>query len=269
MSADMFGDLDLGAFGPEGERLFIIFMIVYLCILIFVMLYGLVMYVLQSVGLHTIAKRRGIHHSWLAWIPIAANWLMGSISDQYQFVAKGRVRNRRKVLLGLSIPTLVLSVVSMVLSITTITATAMDGGAETMLPMAILVLVVSMFLSILSIVLMVFQCIALYDLYASCSPKNAVLFLILQLLFGLGSIFIFAVRKKDEGMPPRRIQVPVAPWTPAPAPAAPVWQQNPVQQNVWQPPVAEASAPATPIAEAPIADVSADESDFEPEQTNE
>lgn len=265
MSADMFGDLDLGAFGPEGERLFIIFMIVYLCVLIFVMLYGLVMYVLQSVGLHTIAKRRGIHHPWLAWIPIAANWLIGSISDQYQFVAKGRVRNRRKVLLGLSIPTFVLSVVSMVLSISTMTASVMDGGAETLLPITILMLVVSMIMSTLTIVLTVFQCIALYDLYTSCTPKNAVLFLILQLLFGLGSIFIFAVRNKDEGMPPRRIQVPVAPWTPAPPPAAPQWQQNPVQQNVWQPPVAEVPAEVAPVGEAPVAE----ESDFEPEQTNE
>ena len=88
------------------------------------------------------------------------------------------------------------------------------------------VLGLSLILFVLSTVLIVFQYIATYDLFMSCTPKNAVLFLVLNLLFGLGAVFIFACRNKDEGMPPRKIQVPVAPWTPAPPPPAPAWQQS-------------------------------------------
>ena len=48
-------------------------------------------------------------------------------------------------------------------------------------------------------------------------------------------VFIFICRKKDEGMPPRRIQVPVAPWSPiqadAPAIEKPV-EETPVPEEV-------------------------------------
>ena len=77
--------------------------------------FAIVSYVLRSVGLYTIAKRRGIHHPWLAWLPIGDAWIMGSISDQYQYVAKGKIRNRRKVLLGLNIAMFALSTAMLVL----------------------------------------------------------------------------------------------------------------------------------------------------------
>ena len=62
-----------------------------------------VMYVFQSIGLYTIAKRRGIANPGLAWVPVAYSWILGSVSDQYQYVVRGKVCNRRKILLGLAI----------------------------------------------------------------------------------------------------------------------------------------------------------------------
>ena len=59
-----------------------------------------VMYVFQSIGLYTIAKRRGIANPGLAWVPVAYSWILGSVSDQYQYVVRGKVCNRRKILLG-------------------------------------------------------------------------------------------------------------------------------------------------------------------------
>ena len=45
----------------------------------------------------------------------------------------------------------------------------------------------------------------MYDLYTSCSPQNNVLFLVLSIFFTVTEpFFLFFLRKKDGGMPPRR-----------------------------------------------------------------
>jgi len=90
---------------PEmvGAGAFGVFIIVYLLLMLFAGALSMVVYVLHSLSLYTIAGRRGIRHGWLAWIPMGNLWILGSIADQYQYVAKGKVKNRRKLLLGLSI----------------------------------------------------------------------------------------------------------------------------------------------------------------------
>ena len=78
-------------------------------ILLTALLFGLLTYILSSVGLYTIAKRRGIENPWMAWIPMANYWTMGCISDQYQYVVNGKVRNKRKTLLILAVAPTVFS----------------------------------------------------------------------------------------------------------------------------------------------------------------
>ena len=65
---------------------------------IVLMLISIVMYVLQSIGLYKTAKRRGIHNAWLSWLPVGCTWIIGCISDQYQYVVRGKIRNKRKAL---------------------------------------------------------------------------------------------------------------------------------------------------------------------------
>lgn len=38
-------------------------------------------FVFTAVALYTLAKNRGIRHPWLAWIPVANVWILGSLSD--------------------------------------------------------------------------------------------------------------------------------------------------------------------------------------------
>ena len=52
-------------------------------------LMGIAAYVLTALALYTIAKRRGLNHPWLAWIPVASAWILGSLSDQYRYVVRG------------------------------------------------------------------------------------------------------------------------------------------------------------------------------------
>ena len=95
-SVPAFGEgLAVGAAGV-ALAILLIFLLVMLAI-------SIVSYVLGSVGFYRIAKRRGIHHAWLAWVPVGNGWLLGSISDHYQYVAKHKVTKRRTVLLILQL----------------------------------------------------------------------------------------------------------------------------------------------------------------------
>ena len=66
-------------------------------------LFSIAAYVLTSLAIYTVARRRGLNNPWLAWIPIINWWLLGSLSDQYQYVVKGKNTSRRKWLLVLNI----------------------------------------------------------------------------------------------------------------------------------------------------------------------
>ena len=57
----------------------------------------------------------------------------------------------------------------------------------------------------LGIAIAVVYFMAMYDIYTSCNPQNNVLFLVLSIVFTVTEpFFVFFLRKKDEGMPPRR-----------------------------------------------------------------
>ena len=199
-----------------GDRILTIFLVFYLIFVAIMLIFGAVAYVLQSLGLYTVAKRRCIHHCWLAWIPIGNMWLLGSISDQYQYVAKGRIRNRRKVLLGLLIAAYTLIMATVVMGFVLSASALMNDTTAAAAASGFGMFGVYIIGWLLAVVAMVFTYIAYYDYYASCNPGNAVVFLVLSIFFNfLIPFFVFACRKKDEGMPPRRVVVPVAPWTPA------------------------------------------------------
>ena len=62
-----------------------------------------------------------------------------------------------------------------------------------------------MLLLLVAIVMIVIKYIDYYNLYSSCNPSNATLFLVLSIFFSVTlPFFVFACRKKDLGMPPRK-----------------------------------------------------------------
>ena len=193
---------------------------VYFLIMLVSSIWSIVMYVFHSLGMYTIAKRRMIHNPWLAWIPVANLWILGSISDQYQYMAKGKTTKRRKVLIGLMIAMYALVlVIGIVAGVTA--GLAVIGEARTQILVPALILVFGYIaLIVLAIVLTVFQYIAYYDLYSSSNPDNAVVFLVLGIFFNfLNAFFVFACRKKDLGIPVPQAQTrPQEPqYIPAPA----------------------------------------------------
>lgn len=191
------------------------FMIFYLIYMLLIFGLNIAAYVLRSLGVYTIADRRGIKCPWMAWVPVVDYYLLGCISDQYQYVVKGKVKNKRKMLLGLNIGLAVTCTAFFVffgVAFGEIFESTFYGYGMTEAEMMedvlgpMIGMVVTMIpMMILSITVLVFRYMAMYDLYTSCSPQNNVLFLVLSIVFNVTEpFFIFFNRKKDDGMPPRK-----------------------------------------------------------------
>lgn len=148
-------------------------------------------YVLTGLGLYSIADRRGIERPWLAWVPGLNLYLLGCISDQYQAMVRGKNKNKRTALLLLVFAWLILVCI---LTVTIPNAQASSSMLPVVLP----------FLAVWGVMAatVVIEFMSLYDLYVSCDPKNAVLFLVLSVIFNVTlPFFLFACRKKDLGFP--------------------------------------------------------------------
>ena len=169
-------------------------------------LFGIAAYILTALAVYRIADRRGLNHPWLAWIPVANVWLLGSISDQYQYVVKGEIKSKRKWMLVLSILQSILVTLLLVLCIVTVSSLIISEPSEAIGPVvAALGLVLP--LAGVAIALYVIRYMALYDVYRSLDPGNAVLYLVLSILFSTTEpFFLFFNREKELGMPPRRQQ---------------------------------------------------------------
>lgn len=184
------------------------------------MLLSIASYVLTALALYTIARRRGLKRPWLAWIPVADCWLLGSLSDQYHYVVKGEHKSKRKILLFFRILITIMwvSLIGLLVNLcfhavgNVFWGTPSDNWIFQILHQALNLLVVCLPLIGISIAYAVFRYMALYDIYKSLDPANCVLFLVLSILFGVTEpFFLFFSRNKDGGMPPRKQPVQEAP----------------------------------------------------------
>ena len=184
---------------------------------------GIATYVLTALALYTMAQRRGIKNAWLSWVPVINCWIIGSLSDQYRYVVKGEIKNKRKTMLILNIINWVLTavlvigiVVMAVMGIQSAMGPYSDDIFGTVIGAVAGVALLSLPIVGISIALAVIRYMALYDIYTCCQPQNNVLFLVLSIIFRITEpFFLFLCRDKDEGMPPRK-QEPV--YTPSQEP---------------------------------------------------
>lgn len=191
-------------------------------------------YVLTALSLYTIGKRRFFlgRGSWLAWVPFAQFWVLGSISDDYQKTVWIREKKKRIVMLVLNIIQL-LAVLLIALGVYRIMQALLTEGItdEESLENALFYIRAEMndpyhersawaqkmfgvltrntnliiFWAVVTLVTavthVVFYYMALYDLYRSCNPDNATVFLVLSILFPITMpIFMMICRKQDKGL---------------------------------------------------------------------
>lgn len=179
-------------------------------------LLGIASYVLTALAIYTISRRRGLRKPWLAWIPVVNCWLIGSLSDQYSYVVKREEKSRRKWLLTLKLVMSGLILAMVVIAVSLIGSAIFAFGRNYSNGEMILSRIMGPALGMVGLALplagvaiayAVIYYMALYDIYKSLDPDNAVLFLVLSILFWVTEpFFLFFNRDKDKGMPPRRPQ---------------------------------------------------------------
>ena len=158
---------------------------------------SIAVYVFTALSLYTIARRRGISAPWLAWVPVANLWVLGSISDQYRYLTQGQMKHKRVTLLIWECVSWAM-IAGVVVSAFLAVAGESVQAIVTLLSLVLVMLVVA-------IVYVVLYFMALYDVYASCDPQNAALYLVLSIFFRfLVPVFLFISRDIEKGMPPRK-----------------------------------------------------------------
>lgn len=191
---------------------------------------SIVSYVFQALGLYAIAKRRGVGTPALAWIPLANQFLLGCVSDDYQRKAKNKTTNRGMLLLGFGIANLVLSLIVSGFSLNNLSY-AFSGSSSGLMGLNMAgSSILSLLSAGISITAAVFTYIALHDLYRSCCPERATVFTVLGIIFGITiPFFVFSCRNHDRGMPSRRSTQ----WTPYSNPGSWDNSQGPNDPNSW------------------------------------
>ena len=183
------------------EDTLMMFVGIYLTILAVVLVCCLVGWILRSLSLHSIAKRRGIRHAWLAWVPVGSRWILGSVADQYQHLVQGKVTSRRKIMLILGAVSMVLYTVVYGFSFAQVFAGMGVLPVEQVETVVLAGAIPSMLSTVVGIVTLVFYHICNYDLYRSCRPNAATAFLVLGIILVFCEPFFYlACWKKDLGM---------------------------------------------------------------------
>lgn len=189
-------------------------------------------YALTAVALSTLAKRRGCGKAWMAWVPLANTWLLGSVSDHYRAVAKAETKHRRKLLLITEIAISVIAIVMLVLVFVMLFqlltfGLGNPGGLEdltnvnqamakellgTIAGPLVGIVLLSLVLLPVVIIHVVYRFVALHDIYKSCDPDNATLYLVLGILLSYAQpIILFVCRNRDDGLPFRATPQPTSP----------------------------------------------------------
>lgn len=195
-------------FDPN-EQSAIIILIIWLSVILLFGATQIVSYVLRSLSLYTIAKRRGVSGAGWAWTPIiGVDWLIGKLADQYDLKRTGNNRKFSKVLLILTsilygvilLTYLILVVVMFTFAIRESVGTG--SVSETPEFAALLIVYAIFFLALLALYATgILEIIAFYKVYDSCAPKKAILLTFLSVMFGnlAYAICLTAVRNRDDG----------------------------------------------------------------------
>lgn len=144
-------------------------------ILVVSLIIGLICYVFNSLGLYTMAKNRNIDNPWLAWVPLASNYLMGELINDDVSISTWHIPYAK---LFLPLIGLALSIVMMILSFIPYLGAFMG--------------------ILLSLALSFYYYAAQFWLYSIYDKDHRVLYLVLSIIFPfLGPIFVFIIRNRD------------------------------------------------------------------------
>lgn len=153
---------------------------------------GIASYIIGSLSLYTMAKRRQIAKPGIVWIPFLGNWIMGSLADDID-AKRGIARNWRTVMLSLAIIVLGTVILMYIISGALMVSVVMMGNAEQlqmpdgeMLGLFIIMYAIMIVMALALTTLRLLQCICIYKLYEDIKPEKALKYMLISILVPLG-----------------------------------------------------------------------------------
>ena len=184
MGASITNDMTAYAVRAEsGSGLFTVALIIGLYLLILAI--GIANYVLSSIGLYRIAKRRCIANPFLAWIPVANVWIMGEIAQEYDN-RNGIKRNWKIAMIVPYLLEMLSAIVLTVLAVVMAILVKMVTASAILAP--IIVFYIVYLVTIMSaLVFAAVNYICNFKIFESTVPEKALKYLILSITIPLAS----------------------------------------------------------------------------------
>ncbi len=183
---------------------FLGFLMIFAVLGVFMAVAGLCIadYVLSSLGLYRLAKRRGVSKPWIAWIPIANSWTVGAVTDDYEL----RCGFKRKWRMVLPVLTGIVLVAALLYNIFISGSFAgimsnyqyMYGQLDNVVGIVVSLYALLIVMLMSTTVLMACQVVCLFKIYESTVPERAVKYLLLSLLVPLAEA-ICLFKCSDKG----------------------------------------------------------------------
>lgn len=176
------------------------------------LLIGLALYLLESIGVYKMAKSAEIKNPWLAFIPVANDWVFGTLAEKYK--KKNGTKSARfgiilPVLEGIVLIEAIALTIFTVISVKEITGYALDAvnTSSEMAPeqfMSLIPVIILYFaLMAVAIAYAVVFFIALWRIYSSFDKSNATLYIVLSVIFTISvPIILFIIRNRKPEFDP-------------------------------------------------------------------
>ncbi len=174
---------------------------VYLIALGLILLYIIIVHFMEGVGLYSIAKRRGIHAPYFAFLPVCNYVLMGRIAEQFEKAQYGRTKTYNKYMLITGMPYVITLTVYLFLVFVVYpdVSTTADLGASYMAG-SFTVDAAGVTLFLVTIPFIGAQTLTLYKVFRSLKPDNCALYTILNATVNVVTPFaIYNFRELDLG----------------------------------------------------------------------
>lgn len=176
------------------------------------LLIALVFYLFESIGVCKMAKSAEIKNPWLSFVPVARNWVFGTLAEKYK--KKNGVKSARFgiILTVLSVIELVCAAVMTVFMIIVtkdILGVAYDAAESStevtpeQLAALIPIIIIYFVLIAVSIANLIITYIAMWRIYSSFDKANATLYIVLSVLFSISApIILFIIRNRKPEFDP-------------------------------------------------------------------
>lgn len=173
---------------------------------------GIAIYLLESISVYKMAKSVEIKNPWLAFIPVANDWVFGTLAEKYK--KKNGTKSARfgiilPVLEGIVLIEAIALTIFTVISIKEITGYALDAvnTSSEMAPeqfMSLIPVIILYFaLMAVAIAYAVVFFIALWRVYSSFDKSNATLYIVLSVVFTISvPIILFIIRNRKPEFDP-------------------------------------------------------------------